>query len=825
MIEFDERSIELGARAAGKIEAIERVGEVLVRQGFIQPGYIESMKRREQVANTFLGNGIAIPHGLPESRELIIKTGVAVLQIPEGVAWNPGEIVHLVVGIAARSDEHIEILTNLTHVLDDPETTERLALTKSPRDVVEALSGGAAAGKRPAPVMDLTGFDHSVAVVIAGVHGLHARPATYFVDTAKGYDAEIFMEYDGRTANGKSLASLLKLGVVSGGLVRLHAKGKDATVALAALKIAVDSGLGDAGEEKAAPPPQSEHGWTPQHVGRAILGISASPGLAIGPVRQFAHRRIIVEANAKDPEHERTALAQSIAAAKENLHHLYAEVRARSGEQKAAIFRAHEAFLDDPELRAETGELIRSGKSAGFAWRQVIESRAHSLEQHADPVLAGRAMDLRDVGRRVLRHLAGVVQDEPFMPDTPVILVAEDLTPSDTAQLDPALVLGFCTAAGGPTSHSAIIARSLGIPAIVGAGPGVLEIEDGVSAILDSDGGALYLDPSREDMEAAGAAQHTLRDLRDEEYKSRFEPALTLDGHRVEVVANIGKANEAEQAVNAGGEGVGLLRTEFLFLGRETPPDEEEQYQSYKAMVEALAGLPIIIRTLDIGGDKAVPYLDLPAEDNPFLGERGIRLCLNRPELFLAQLRAIYRASKHGLVRIMFPMITTLEDLEAAKRLAEKARIEVDAAPVDIGIMVEVPSVALMAREFAREVAFFSIGTNDLTQYVMAIDRLHPTLAAQADSLHPAVLRIIDMVVRAADEAGIWVGVCGGLAGEPLGAVLLTGMGVRELSMVVPSIAAVKARLRTLRLDDARKLAQQALACRDVKQVRAITLP
>ncbi len=825
MIEFDVQSIVIGAQAAGKQEAIERVGAILVEQGYIEPGYIESMKRRESVANTFLGNGIAIPHGLPENRELIKKTGVAVLQVPEGVSWNPGEVVYLVVGIAARSDEHITILTNLTHVLDDAQTAQRLAQTTDPAEIVMALSGGAALQERPAPTMDLSVFDFALDVVIAGAHGLHARPATFFVDIAKEFDAEIVVEFDGRTANGKSLASLLKLGVGGGKSVRLHAKGPQAELALAELKAAVDSGLGEEEESESGATASLEHCWMPQNVGRTVPGRTASPGLAIGPIRQYVHRRIVVEANAKDPEHELSDLRQSINAARWNLRQLHDEVRARSGASKAAIFRAHEAFLDDPDLRIETEELIRKGKSAGFAWRQVIESKVRAMEQLDDPLLAGRAMDLHDVGQRVLRLLVGVVEDKPFVPEEPLILVAEDLSPSDTALLDPALILGFCTAGGGPTSHTAIIARSLGIPAIVAAGPRALEIAEGTSAILDGDAGNLYLEPSKEDVDTASNAKQLLEDVRQAEYRTRYEPALTLDGERVEVAANIGKAEEAAQAVDAGGEGVGLMRTEFLFLGREAPPSEEEQYEQYKQMVQSLNGLPIIIRTLDIGGDKAVPYLDLPAEDNPFLGERGIRLCLNRPELFLAQLRAIFRASLLGPVRIMFPMIATLEELAAAKRLAEKARIEVGADPVEIGIMVEVPSVVALAEEFAREVDFFSVGTNDLTQYVMAIDRLHPSLAAQVDSLHPAVLRMIAAVVRAADKSGIWVGVCGGLAGEPLGAVILAGLGVRELSMVVPSIAAIKARLRTLRMEDARKLATQALSCSSIKQVRALPLP
>lgn len=823
MISFDQTSIELGATASGKTEAIEKVGKILVRQGYIEPEYIDSMKRREGVANTFLGNGISIPHGLPENRDKIIKTGVAVLQVPEGVAWNPGEIVNLVIGIAAKSDEHIEILTNLTHVLDDEETVARLVVTKNASDIVGVLSGECKTESRPAPILDVSDFDSSIDVTVMGEHGLHARPATYFVDIAKQFNAEIQVEFDGRSGNGKSLASLLKLGVSGGKTVRIHAKGFDSGIALSALKEAVDAGLGEEAED--AIDTQVSHGWMPENVKKTIPGCTASPGLALGQVHQLTQRRIVVEALAKDPQHELDELNHAINAARQNLHHLYEEVRAKSGEPRAAIFKAHEAFLDDPEMLAETHDLIRNGKSAGYAWRQVIDDRVHVMEQHADELLAARAMDLRDVGRRVLKHLAGIVQDEPFTPESPVILIAEDLTPSDTAQLDPALILGFCTASGGPTSHSAIIARSLGIPAIVGAGPSLLEVANDTVAILDGDSGNLYLEPCEADIKTANETKLRLEEQRNEEYRTRFEPALTTDGERVEVVANIGKVSEAEKAVNAGGEGVGLMRTEFLFLERDTPPDEEEQYQNYKAMVEALNGLPIIIRTLDIGGDKAVSYLDLPPEDNPFLGERGIRLCLNRPEMFLTQLRAIYRASKYGPIRIMFPMIATLEDLDAAKRLAEKARIEVGAESIEIGIMVEVPSVAAMAPEFAKEVDFFSVGTNDLTQYTMAIDRVHPTLAAKADSLHPAVLRLIEQVVKASEEAGIWTGVCGGLAGEPLGAAILAGLGVKELSMVVPSIAAVKAHMRAISMESARKLARKALACRNGKEVRALSLP
>jgi multiphosphoryl transfer protein len=442
----------------------------------------------------------------------------------------------------------------------------------------------------------------------------------------------------------------------------------------------------------------------------------------------------------------------------------------------------------------------------------------------SDPLIAARAVDLGDVGSRVLNFLAHRIEEGPLMPAGPVILLAEDLTPSDTAGLDPAFVLGFCTAGGGPTSHSAIIARALGIPAVVGAGPALLNQPEGGEAILDGNRGSLYVAPGPATLAAARAAQKTMKGLREAEKLRCYEPALMTDGHRVEVVANIGRAEEAAQAVNAGGEGVGLLRTEFLFLDRTSPPTEEEQFAAYCTMVRALNGLPLIIRTLDIGGDKAAPYLNMPAEDNPFLGVRGIRLCLAKPELFRSQLRAIYRSAQYGLVRIMFPMVSTLEELEAAKAIAAEVRWDLGAKPVDIGIMVEVPSAVMMAEEFAQEVDFFSIGTNDLTQYVLAMDRGHPILAKQADGLHPAVLRMVDRTVQAASAAGKWVGVCGGIAGDPRGAAILTGLGVTELSVSIPSIAAIKAQVRRLSLAQAQALARQAVACRTAAEVRSLPL-
>jgi phosphoenolpyruvate-protein phosphotransferase len=819
-MELERSNIQLHARVANKTEAIHAAGSLLVSSQYMKAGYVDSMLAREKVANTFLGNGISIPHGLPKDRDLILRTGIAVLQVPDGVQWNRGETVYLVVAIAARSDEHIGILANLANVLTDEDTVRQLATTNDPNDIITTLSGPRA--ERAAPAETPADFASYIDLTIHNPTGLHARPATVFASLAKEYTSEVRVRYGDKVSNGKSLASLLKLGIECGGVIRVMAQGPDRVAALQALKEAVESGLGEEEEAPAAAETIPAYEWEAEPGQAVVPGVPATPGLAIGPLRFFKRSKYVVEATAKDLDVEKTHLKEAVAAARAQLNDLYQEVKARSGAGQASIFLAHAEFLDDPDLVQAVEAQIETGASAGWAWQQTIEERVNELKKVDDPLIATRAVDLGDVGSRVLSLLAHRIEEGPLMPTGPVILLAEDLTPSDTAGLDPAFVLGFCTAGGGPTSHSAIIARALGIPAVVGAGPALLNQHEGGEAILDGNRGMLYVAPSPTTLAAAREARQAMEGQREAEKLRCYEPALMTDGYRVEVVANIGRAEEAAQAVNAGGEGVGLLRTEFLFLDRTSPPTEEEQFAAYREMVQALNGLPLIIRTLDIGGDKAAPYLDMPSEENPFLGVRGIRLCLARPELFRAQLRAIYRASKFGPVKIMFPMITTLEDLEAAKEAAAEVRWEVGADPVDIGIMVEVPSTVLMAAEFAQEVDFFSIGTNDLTQYTLAMDRGHPILAKQADGLHPAVLRMVDLTVQAATAAGKWVGVCGGIAGDPRGAAILTGLGVTELSVSIPSIAAIKAQVRRLSLAKAQALARQAVACRTAAEVRSL---
>lgn len=822
MITIDERLIRLQARAADKQEAIRLVGQLLVDSGYIDVGYIASMLGREEVANTYLGNGISIPHGLPKDRDLIKQTGIAVVQVPEGVTWNPGETARLVVGIAAKSDEHIEVLRRLTRVLGDQEEVARLTRTTDPRDIIEALTGERpAAPPKSAGVSDYANF---IDAVILNKTGLHARPAATFVDLAKRFQADIKVRYGDGVANGKSLLSLLQLGVEHGATIRVSAQGPDAAAALDVLQSAIGVGLGDEPEEQLPPAPgRSSQGWVPQAAGVTIAGIPASEGLAIGPVRKYQQQStLVVTDQPGDPISEGDQLQRALNTAQDELDRLHEEVKTRLGSGKAAIFRVHSEFLNDSALVKQTVALIYQSHSAPWAWQQVIKERVRQMQQLDDPILAGRAADLSDVGQRVLLQMVGTSGERPAALDEPSILLADDLTPSDTATLDPDMILGLCTAKGGPTSHTAILARGFGLPAVVGAGEAVLDVPNGTMGILDGESGKLYLKPSEADVQAARNLQEQAQQQQDQARASSQAPAVTTDGYRVEVAANINRAAEAPKAIEAGAEGVGLMRTEFLFLARNSAPSEDEQFEAYRAMVQALDGRPLIIRTLDIGGDKEVPYLHLPKEDNAFLGVRGIRLCLIRPDLFIPQLRAIYRAATYGPIQIMFPMISTLEDVVRARAITEQVRQELNAPSIPLGIMVEVPSAVILADHLAPEVDFFSIGTNDLTQYTLAMDRLHPQLARQADALHPAVLRMIERTVEAARGAGKWVGVCGGLAGDLKGAVILAGLGVTELSVSAPSIAAVKAEIRSHSLSEMQQIAQQALRCRTAAEVRSL---
>lgn len=829
--------VRLAARAASRHDAIDQAGALLVEAGVIEPAYVASLHGREQVSNTYLGHGVAIPHGLQEDRHLIRRTGVAVLQLPDGVEWRDGERARLVVAIAAQSDQHIVLLQRLTRLIGDPARLAQLLATRDPLAIVNVLDGdaGAAPAAGSAAIVHATPADYAerVELVLDYPHGLHARPASAWVASAKRFQAALRVRHGDSVADPKNLVSLLQLGATANAELVLSAQGVDAAEALVALKRTIEALSAEEHARADAAKLRRQQAqpalWTPRDPATVIEGVGAGPGFVAGPVRLMRSRTLQIEDRADDPLDAATRLEAALASTARELEALARETGARLGEAEGAIFAAQRELLDDAALLDETARRVVDGHGLAWSWHRATEQQAAKLAALPDPLLAARAADLRDVARRVLGHLGDTdvegsadVSGDGAGQGAPAILIAEDLTPSDTAQLDPAVTLGFCTVAGGPTSHTAILARTMGVPAAVACGAALLALRDGEHVVLDGNAGRLYAGVSAADRERAAEAQRRFVEAQHRAAANRALPAATLDGHVLEIGANITRPAQVKAAIENGADGVGLMRTEFLFLERHDAPDEEEQYACYRQMVEASGGRHLIIRTLDIGGDKQVPYLNLPHESNPFLGVRGLRLCLRRPELFVPQLRALYRAAMHGPLWIMFPMVSTLDEARQAIALAETVRAELDAPKVPLGIMVETPSAAALADHFAELVDFFSIGTNDLTQYVLAIDREHPELARMAQSLHPAVLRMIAQTVDGARRHRKWVGVCGGLAGEPLGAAILAGLGVDELSMSVRDIPAVKTRLRASRLDALRALARRALDAADVDAVRAL---
>jgi len=685
--------------------------------------------------------------------------------------------------------------------------------------------------------------------------GLHARPAARFVATARGFDADVRVAKGaGDSVSARSLTGLVSLGARLGDTLVVTASGPGAADAVAALEDLAADGFGDgvaAADDQtqptpaviAIPPTPRYKSHAPVESGDVLAGVAASAGIAVGPSRSLATADDDSRPPARaagDPAHERALLEDALAAARTAIGHDRDAIAARAGAAEAEIFDAHLALLDDDALLEPARAAIDGGQAAETAWYHASEHVAAVYRALPEPLLAERAADVLDVGRRVLAALvtatgaaddaaaaaggahAGAGGDRPSPP--PAIVIADELTPADAAGLDPDRVLGIATARGSATAHAAILARALGLPAVVGLGDAVLAIAGGTPLLLDGEAGTVIVDP-----DPALIALATERRERDQANARAaaaraHAPAVTTDGIRIEVFANLGSTAEAQRAVDAGAEGVGLLRTEFLFLDRPTLPSEDEQTAQLTEIATALDGRPLIVRTLDAGADKPLPALPMAPEQNPFLGVRGIRLSLARPELLTTQLRATLRVAAAGHpLKLMLPMVATLDEIAATNDLLRQARTEtrID-APLPLGIMVEIPAAALTAARLAPHVDFFSIGTNDLTQYAMAAERGDGRLAALLDGPQPAVLRLIDETVRAAAAHHRWVGVCGELAGEPTAAVLLAGLGVTELSMAPGLIAGVKQALRSVSLAQARAAAQSALDADSAHAARAL---
>jgi phosphoenolpyruvate-protein phosphotransferase len=838
-------SIELVILApiSGTIYPLERVPDPVFSQKLVGDGIsidpIENVLRAPCAGEIIQRHaaGHAVTLKTAEDVELLMHVGIDTVSL-KGEGFTPRVDVGDKVEIGAPLIEFDldYIATNAKSLLTEVIVSNGEAVTKT-----EYGSGTAKVGETVVLKLSLNGAREgaaeaegpsvtSEAIILPNPNGLHARPAAVLSSTAKTFKSQIKLQLGDRSANARSVTSLMALETKLGDKVFLMAKGPDAEEAIERIAPMIEKGLGDEGclpqaalaamtEAPIAAPAPRKQNVDPN----LITGVTASSGLAVGEIYQVRHEEIEVKEKAEDsPDKERRRLDNALDKASGQIEALRAQLHGQKEQTKAAIFAAHGELLEDPDLLEIATSAIAKGKSAAFAWKSAVKTHADRLAALRNELLAQRANDLRDVGERVLEIITGIIREKPSYPEN-AVLVAEDLTPSDTAAMERGKVMGFATVRGGATSHVAILARSLGIPALAGIEGRALELANGTRVILDAGKGTLRLNPSPEEVRKLREAQKRHEEQRKEDLSHALDPATTTDEHHVEIAANIGGLNDARQVQELGGDGVGLLRSEFLFMERATAPSEDEQFEQYKAITQAVgADKPVIIRTLDVGGDKPLAYLPIPKEDNPFLGERGIRIGLDRPEILRTQLRALLRASEHGNLRIMFPMVSTMAELVDAKAILAEEAESLGIAPMPCGIMVEIPAVAVMAEVFAEVADFFSIGTNDLTQYALAMDRGHPRLAPKVDDLNPGLLRLIALTVEGARKHNRFVGVCGGIAGDTQAVPILVGLGVNELSVSLPSIPTIKAHVRRLSYKDCQELAQRALKCRTGSDVRKL---
>jgi multiphosphoryl transfer protein len=741
--------------------------------------------------------------------------------------------------------------------LDEVAAEARGALAMKSSQLGVGDDGGAPAEAAPAPAADA-----EASILVRNAIGLHARPAARFVETVRRFDADVRVAKapDGQPAKATSLTNVVALGARFGDTLLVSASGPQAGEAVAALQELADEGFGDG--VAAAPPPVASPSPSPVKspvksptptptptragptntndndgigatgrtaaeplvAGAVLTGVPASAGVAVGP----AHRLRGAFAPppdraAEDPEREQRRLGEAIDTARTAIERDHDSVAARAGEAEAAIFNAHVVLLDDEALLEPAYRAIENGATAERAFYDAAQEVAARFRALTEPLLQERAADVLDVGRRVVEALTGGSDLESAPGDPTGIVIAGELTPADAAALDPGRVTGIATAHGTATAHAAILARALGLPAVVGIGEALLAIEDGTTVLLDGDDGTVVVDPPADVQREAAGRRERMAARRARARERAHEPGATKDGTRIEVFANLGAAKEAVNAVELGAEGVGLLRSEFLFLDRAELPSEEEQAETLRQIATALDGRPLVVRTLDAGADKPLPALPMPPEANPFLGVRGIRLTLERTDVLATQLRAILRVAAEHPVKVMLPMVATAEEIRQARAVLDRAREDTGIdVPLEFGIMVEVPAAALTAARLAEHADFFSLGTNDLTQYTMAAERGNERLAPLLTGPQPGVLRLVQETVAGARAHGRWVGVCGELAGDPPTAVLFAGLGVTELSMAPALVPEVKEALRAVALADAQAAALKALEADSAAAARAL---
>ena len=635
------------------------------------------------------------------------------------------------------------------------------------------------------------------AVTLSLPHGIHARPAARIGETARGFEAEIHLQSGEKRGDARSTVAMLALGTRLGDEVVVQARGGDAEAALAAIVALLATDMGEGAPTQAAP--LAVRVTAPLSAGQNG-GVIASPGLAMGPSARLRQADIAVAREGNGAAHEQAALAA-----------------ARNTVRDRIAARA-----DAAELLAAAERRIAAGRSAGFAWRGAIHDQIAAIRATGNAHLIERTDDLIDIERQLLSTLTGAPIEEAAIPAGAVI-VADDLLPSELVTLAASKPASICLARGGPTSHVAILCAGMGLPALVAMGDALASVEDGTPLLVDAELGHVTVAPSPADADAF-TARLAKRDARREAAQAAAKDAChSADGTRIEIFANVGTVDDARIAAAQGAEGTGLVRSEFLFLDRDTAPSEDEQLAAYQGIADALQGRPVIIRLLDIGGDKPAAYIPIAHEENPALGQRGIRVGLARPDVLETQIRAILRVEPVGQCKIMIPMVASIDELRQVRAIVERLRGEMGlSAPVEVGVMVETPAAAMTADLLAVEADFLSIGTNDLTQYVLAMDRGNPAVAAGVDAMHPAVLRMIAETCRLAATRGRWVGVCGGLASDPAALPILIGLGASELSAVPGFIAEAKQIVRGLTLIEARAHAELALQCKSAAEVRAL---
>jgi phosphocarrier protein FPr len=661
--------------------------------------------------------------------------------------------------------------------------------------------------------------------------GLHARPIARLMHALGGFHTDVTLAKNDVRALATSMSQLARLSAEQGEVINVELRGDDAEGALEALQALVANNLGDPLKQTPAevvPAASSDHisdGISDDVMsGEVMTGLPASSGIALAPAFWFEVTMPdpVSVAKAQTDPGERDRLMLCVHQAERDLEALALEV----GGSEAGIFEAQAMMLRDPELRQILRRTLEQNRGALFAWISAVREVAKTYDTLDSHYLQARATDVLDIGVRVLRLMQPNVLQPPA-PVDPVIVLATDLTPSQTVQLDASVVRGIVTERGSATSHSAILSRSLGIPAVVGIGKDIKQIMNDHALAIDGGSGKVWLEPDTNTRTALEAAEKHWRASKQTELEQSYAPAISQDGVNVAVYANVASAYEAERAASQGAQGIGLFRSEFLFIDRQAPPGEDEQLAAYAAAAKAFEDAPVIIRTLDVGGDKPLSYLHIPEEANPFLGWRGLRYCLETPELFKTQLRALCRASAFGQLQVMFPMVSTPDEVSAATNMLLEVQAELTAeghafdANMEVGVMIEVPAAVWHIERIASLVDFVSIGTNDLCQYIMAADRGNSRVAAIANPFDPAVLRAIKHTADAVHAAGGKVGMCGEMAGDPAATALLLGLGIDELSMSAPRIPEVKAVIRELQVSRAKQVATDVLAGHSAFEVQS----